>query len=156
MPKHRFRLQKVMEAKQCAEDQKKQALAAALRVLDREERTLLDLHSLGEECRREVLERPAGRVDVAREQLYRARFNRLMRDISRQAETVEHSRRNVSREREALVECSKERKILEKLKEKGLIECMRQWLRKEQKETDEAGRYAFLRRPNKGRGRPAV
>ncbi|MBN1826864.1 MAG: flagellar export protein FliJ [Candidatus Eisenbacteria bacterium] len=149
MTKFRFRLQKVMNVKQCIEDRKKQDLAVAERTLEREERALSSLHDLEEECRRAVLEQRTGRIDIAWEEVHRARFDRLMRDICRQIEAVEHSRRRVSREREELVECSKERKTLEKLRENNLIEHMREWLRSEQKETDEIGRDTYLRKPKK-------
>jgi len=146
MAKYRFRLQKVMEVKQCAEDRKKQDLAAAERVLDREKRRLDTLTSEGDECRQEILERPSERIDVVRELAGRARFRRLKRDVNRQERTVEHSNQKVDTEREALLQCSKERKMLENLRDKGLLECMREWLRREQKEVDEVARDTFLRR----------
>ncbi len=148
MARYRFRLQKVMEARQCREDRKKQDVAAAERILDREKRRLLHLQVQGEECRREMLGQCSGRLDVHREAMGRARFARLKKDIVRQSETVEHSNQNVSRERTALLEYSKERRMLENLREKGLLECMRGWLKQEQKETDDVGRDMFLRRPN--------
>ncbi|GEM_PF-584405 len=146
MAKYRFRLQKVMETRQCEEERKKQDVAAAQRILDREKRRLLQLRSQGQECRREMLEGCSGRLNVHREAMYRARYTSLMRNIHRQIEAVEHSNRKVSREREALLECSKECKMLENLKEKGLLECMRNLLRREQKEVDDVGRDMFLRR----------
>lgn len=152
MPKYQFRLQKVMEAKKSAEDRKKQDLASARRVLDREKQLLLHLHSQGEQCRREVLARLSGRLDVAEEVLYRARYSRLMGEIVSQAETVEHSEQHVCHEREELVRYSKERRILERLKEKGLLDYMRAWLRREQKETDEVGRRTFLRKSDRMTG----
>jgi flagellar FliJ protein len=148
MAKYRFRLQKVMEARQCQEDRKRQDLAAAQRILEREKRRLLHLHSEGQRCRREMLEGALGHLDVQREAMYRARFTRLMRDIDRQVEAVEHSAERVCREREALLQCSKERRMLENLRDKGLLECVRAWLRREQKEVDDIGRDMFLRRPD--------
>ena len=149
MTKFRFRLEKVMTAKQCIEDRKKQDLAVAERTLEREERALSDLHDLEEKCRRAMLRERTGRIDIAWEEVHRARFEHLMRDICRQIEAVEHSRRRVSRERDELVECSKERRTLEKLKERNFIEHMREWLRSEQKVTDEIGRDSYLRKPKK-------
>jgi flagellar export protein FliJ len=146
MPKYAFRLQKVMEAKKRAEDRRKQELAQAERVLGREQRVLRALRTRGEGCRKEILDGCEGAVDLGRESMSRARFAGLMRDVERQHEAVDASRRGVGRNREALVECAKERKILENLKEKGLLEHMRHWLRREQKETDEIGRDVFLRR----------
>ena len=148
MAKYRFRLQKVMEARQCLEDQKKQDVAVAERVLDREKRRLLQLHAQGETCRREMLGQCSGPLDMQLEAMYRARFARLKKDIIRQGEAVEHSNQKVARERTALLECSKERKMLESLREKGLLECMRGWLKREQKETDDVGRDLFVRRAN--------
>ncbi|MCK4546012.1 MAG: flagellar export protein FliJ [Candidatus Eisenbacteria sp.] len=138
-----------MESKKCVEDLKKQDLANAQRVLDREKSVFLHLRSKGEDCRQEMLRRPPGPLDVIRESIHRARFARLMTDVDRQDQTVKHSSRRVCHEREDLVQCSKERRILENLKEKGLIGYMREWTRREQKETDEVGRDVFLRRANR-------
>jgi len=147
MAKFHFRLQKVMEARRSQEERKKQDVAVAQRTLDREKRRLLQLRSQGQECRREMLERPAGPLDIHREAMYRARFTCLMRDIDRQCEAVDHSRRRVDQERVALIERSKERKMLENLRDRGLVDCVRDWLRREQKEVDDVGRDVFLRRP---------
>jgi flagellar export protein FliJ len=152
MRKYRFRLQKVMDAKKCKEDRKKQDLACAQRMLDREKQILLHLQAQEADCREEMMNRPAGPLDIARERMYRARFRRLMRDIDRQCDMVDQSRNKVSEEREALIQCSKEHKMLENLKERGLLESMRQWIRREQKETDEVGRDTFLRKPNGAAG----
>jgi len=153
MPTYRFRLQKVMEAKKCAEDQKKQELAQAMRVLDREKRLLLALESRGHAARTDLLERDPGPLNVMQEARGRARFARLMDEVARQTAIVEHSEERVCFERDALVECAKERRILENLRERGLLQCMREWLRREQKDTDEVGQQVFLRRTNRTAGR---
>ncbi|MFH1278417.1 MAG: flagellar export protein FliJ [Candidatus Eisenbacteria bacterium] len=142
---YRFRLQKVMDVKKHAEDRKKEDLAAAIRVLDREEQRLGDLHEKGEECRREMIRPTEEALDMAREKMNWERFHGLMEEILRQRKTVDHSRSRVDRERDALVEAAKARKTLESLRDRGLLEYMRNWLKREQKESDEVGRDTFLR-----------
>lgn len=143
---YRFRLQKVMDVKKHAEDRKKEELAVAIRVLDREERRLGDLREKGEEYRQAMLRHSEEALDMSREKMNWERFHGLMEEILRQRKTVDHSQRRVDRERDALLEASKARKILESLRDRGLLEYMRDWLKREQKESDEVGRNGFLRK----------
>ncbi len=138
-----------MNAKKHAEDVKKEELAAAVRVLDREEQRLDDLHQMGEECRREMIQPPEEALDMAREKMNWERFHGLMEEILRQRKTVDHSRGRVDRERDELVDAAKARKTLESLRDRGLLEYMREWLKREQKESDEIGRDMFLRKTKK-------
>lgn len=146
---YRFRLQKVMKAKKAVEDVKKEDLAAALRVLDREERRLGDLEEEGESFRREMVSVPGESLDMAREKMNWERFHRLMEEMGLQQKAVDHSRRRADRKRQELVEAAKARKMLEGLRDRGLLEYMRDWLRREQKECDDIGRDTYLKAARK-------
>lgn len=149
MARYKFRLQKVMKAKQSFEDRQKQELADAQRILDGEEKVLDDLHAQEEECRETVLQHRRGRIDMVWEELHRTNFDKIMNEICRQIQAVEESRQLVEQERDKLVECARERKTLEKLRERGRLEHMREWLLREQKETDDIGRDLHLRGQDK-------
>ena len=79
------------------------------------------------------------------EELHRTNFDKIMKEICRQIQAVEESRQLVEQERDKLVECAKDRKTLEKLEQKGRLDHMREWLLREQKETDDIGRDLHLR-----------
>ncbi len=146
MRRHRFRLQKVLEARERNEDEKKRDLARARRIFLREEKRLSDDLLRWEECRLEALRRREGKLDVVEESRWRDYFDHLAREIARQRETVKHCSRNVESAREALVRASTDRKVLEKLKETGMREFAREIDRMEQKENDDAGRDLFIRK----------
>ena len=152
MPRYRFRLQRVLETKEREEERCKLELAIAERRLGREERRLEEHFVEWERSRQEVL-RPAARVlDLAREAGWRSYFEYLAREIRRQREAVKHCARNVTAARTELLEASKEKKALERLKEKGRLAFLREMDRREQKELDEIGRDLYLR----NRKRPAA
>lgn len=145
MLRYRFSLQKLLEAREREEDEKKQDFAKAQRIFAREEERLGKYLLFWEECRREVLQRRDRKIDVAREAQWRSYFEYLAAEISRQRETVKHCSRKVEEARIALIKASKERKAIEKLKENEKIEYMRQVNILEQKELDEVGRDLYLR-----------
>ena len=145
MEAYRFRLQKLLDVKKHLESRRKLELAKALRRLAREEQRLVEMHSKSEEWRRQKMERPARRLDLRQEELEWDRFRGLMEDIRRQTDAVKHSQESVARERKDLVARKMERRILDNLKKRGLIQHMREWLRGERCEQDEAGRDVYIR-----------
>lgn len=148
MSKFVFRLQAVLDLKYQLENNAKNDLAAASRVLEQEKSSLNDLvnenDSVIAEYNSEV--QKAG-ITIHTLKEYNSYFSLMKNKILRQKEAVNNAQKIVDIKMEALVKAVQERKILEKLKDKKFREYQQEQLKSEQKLIDEYNSYKYRDTP---------
>ena len=131
MPEKNFTLQPVLNYRQLREDQVKQELGRLLA----EENSLYqsisaeeeDLHALYETL--EVRQQEGMSVDELL--LYQHRISHKVARLAELAEQMDRLRNRIDRQRAALLEASRDKKLLEKLKERKADEYRREMNRRE-------------------------
>jgi flagellar FliJ protein len=120
MSPFKFRLEPVINLKKKVEDERKLALGLAKRDLVRKEELLTSLCEHHRSCQDSAEKRLAEHgLDVARMLIHYAYMEKLTDDIANHATAVETSRLDVETKRGQLLESSREKKTLERLKEKA-------------------------------------
>ncbi len=142
MARFKFRLEKVLEVRRRKEEEKEKELASLKKELRREEEFL-------EKLRKEtslIAERIGAFQKVDDESLNLEELRReydylevLRNKITRHLNTVEKLMIKIEEKRKELIEASKERKIMEKLKDKQYRKFRSEEERKERKVLDEIG-----------------
>ncbi len=140
-----FRLQKVLNYKQQVEDQKKQELFHLLKIFYEEEKVLHRLNELLLQTLSEFETKQEGDLDIQELLFYSAYIARVNREIEAQREKLVKLAHKIEKKRGEVIEASKERKILEQLREKKYKEFQRTEGRREQKFLDEIGNNAYVR-----------
>ncbi|MBW7995069.1 MAG: flagellar export protein FliJ [Candidatus Glassbacteria bacterium] len=144
MKQFEFRLQKVMETTRTREELQKRELAVALAELDRNERLLEEMiDCLTEELEQFSGRRNSGSIKVSALVQCATYTDKVLDDIHRQRDDIEKVVKLVERNREKLLEITKDKKILEKLKEKRYKEYRRKLRQVEQKFMDELSARNF-------------
>ncbi len=141
MAKFVFKLQSVLNIKKQIEDSLKIQLGKAVQALEAEKELLKELESEKKRCMGEVGSKVSGGVKVDKLKNYNAYISFIKQKISRQYEMVKSAQEIVDKYREELTGMMKERKMLEKLREKQYEEYMQEIKKKEQKDIDEIVSY---------------
>lgn len=140
MAKFEFRLQPVLNIKAQKEDNLKNELGKAIRKLETEKRRLAglrkDLNGLSAEFNEKARKTPVRKLIE-----YKRYMDVLSFKIELQKESVNKAGANVDKVRGDLLNAVKERKILEKLKEKKHDEFLHEEKKLEQKTNDEIVSY---------------
>jgi flagellar FliJ protein len=140
-----FSLQKVLEYRQRLEEQAIRAFAEAQAQLMHEQAVLHKLLIEREECLRRSHRRQHLSVELlAVEQTYLAA---LEERIEQQRQRVAEAEKVLEEKRQALIEAQRERKTLERLREKQYEEWRQEWLRTEQKALDELANVRAVTSP---------
>lgn len=135
MRRFEFSLQKVLDYRQRREEQAIRAFAEAQVQLMHEQAVLHHLLIEREECLRRSHRRQRLTVDLLDvEQTY---LSALEKRIEVQRERVAEAEKVLEEKREALIEAQRERKALERLREKHYEQWRQQLLRAEQKALDD-------------------
>jgi len=144
MKQFEFRLQKVMETTRAREELQKKELAMALADLARNE-TLLGqmLDHLEREVEQFAAMRKKGTVKVSTLAHYASYTDGMLAEIDRQRLNIEELARLVDEHRDKLIEITRDKKILERLKEKRFEEYRRKLRQVEQKFMDEISSRGF-------------
>jgi len=130
-----FSLQKVLEYRQRLEEQAIRAFAEAQAQLMHEQAVLHKLLIEREECLRRSHRRQHLSVELlAVEQTY---LSALEERIEQQRQRVAEAEKVLEEKRQALIEAQRERKTMERLREKQYEEWRQEWLRTEQKALDD-------------------
>ena len=138
MKQFEFRLQKVMETTRTREELQKRELAKALGVLHSNEQLLDEMFGRLEEQIGEYTSRRNGGSMKASEMLAYSRYSeKLAADIRRQQLAIEKLAQLVIEHRDKLIDISKDKKVLERLKEKKYEEFRKKLRSMEQKFMDE-------------------
>ncbi len=142
MAKFKFQLQTVLNIKNQQEDNLKNELGKAVQKLEKEKS---ELHRLNFVKDRHIMEfnEKSRKTTVEKLKEYNAYISLLTSKIKRQKENVNYASQNVDKVREELIKAVKERKILDKLKEKKYEEYMLESSREELKSNDEVVSYKY-------------
>jgi len=145
MAKLKFRLQTVLNYKTQQEENKKNELGKAIQQLEAEKKKLRILEGQLAKLVNEFNE-SAKKTTVTKLIEYNGFLSVLNKRIKAQKENVNLKAQIVDKIREELLEAVKERKILDKLKEKKLQEFFIETKKDEQKINDEIVSYNFKER----------
>jgi flagellar FliJ protein len=140
MKKFNFRLQKVMEYKEHREKDKQRELAQAREILQREKEVLSEMEEQKFSCEKNLLKKRKEKVNLRENHLHQVYLTKIVKGIKKQEVSVRESEKECSKKIENLLETSREKKSLEKLKGKKLVSYLQEILRAEQKEIDEFAR----------------
>ena len=144
MKQFEFRLQKVMETTKTREELKKRELAKALVVLAQNESLLESMLERLEEQIEEYNTRKLKPSMTASDLMNFSHYTeKLLDDIQHQKMTIEDLAEKVRQHREKLIEITKDKKILERLKEKRYEEYRKKLRSMEQKFIDELSVRAY-------------
>ena len=147
MKKFRFRLQKVMEYKEEIEKQRKLELSKSKQRVYDEEEKLKQLRRRDSACRKQIQEKGmAERIDPREMDLYYQYLKVLEAQMKHQNGCILGAKEVMEEKRQILLEATKERKILEKLKEKKHVEYSSDMARRERFVLDDLSSTAFARR----------
>ena len=147
-----FRLAPVLSHRERIEDEKKQLLAEALRALREAEEELNALRDRRESIAREVAAEHA-QLDGETLRISYAHLDFLAREIRAADLRVVERIQAADRAREALVVASKDRKVLDRLRERQHEVFKQEELRLEQRDLDDANarRYGRVKREEAAR-----
>ncbi len=138
MKKFEFRLQRVMEVKEEIEKQKERDFALAKRKAIEEENKLNEIKIQYEGCWKDIENKTSqDTVDTNEINQYYKYLQKLEGDIERQFIYLHEANAEVERRRHILIEASKERKILENLKDRKMASYQEELNRQEQNFFDE-------------------
>ena len=135
---YKFNLQRVLDIRKTFEKEKEKALFVAKMKLKREEKYLALLYQRKEDFAETM--NVTGRDSVRRRAEQHRYLNMLLEGIQAQHETILEVAKEVEAKRLTLVQAAKDRKVLEKLKEKKEEAYLQELGRKEQAFLDELAR----------------
>jgi flagellar FliJ protein len=143
----KFRLESVVGLKKQKEDERRIALASARKDLQQKEECLLDLHNEKHDCVQAVGSKTGcGGMNIPEMLVYYAYLEKLTDEIAESTGAVERSREDVESKRELLIQSSREKKVLENLREKLRARHLLAARRAEQVNMDEtASRFHTLK-----------
>jgi flagellar FliJ protein len=134
----KFRLEPVVSLKKKVEDERKMALAVAKKDLRQRETRLINLCERKQECQNMMgAAMDRGNLDISQKLIYYAYIERLADEIASHTTAVERSKEDVETKRDLLLESSREKKALEKLRERLRERHLAEARKCEQKSLDE-------------------
>ncbi|MBT9175402.1 MAG: hypothetical protein DDT22_01077 [candidate division WS2 bacterium] len=145
MPQFNFRLQKVLDIRKYKEEVKKQELAALLLEYQKEQEFLNYLKFNQDKYQKELREKQVGCLDIFELIFYYTYLFKLCEDIERQINILCKLQEQIDLKREEVIQVQKERKIVEKLKDKKWADFKKELDLVEQKFLDEIGINKFVR-----------
>ena len=143
---YKFSLEPLLNHVKFEEENLQKELGLLKRHLFADMDKLLDLKNKTIEVKMELEEKQKGGLIASMNILYYNFAERLSDDIINQKKIIVAGEKKVEQKRAVLLETVKKRKILDKLKEKGLREYMNDLLHKEQKFIDEIATNSFCRK----------
>lgn len=146
MKTFRFRLQKVMEVKEDFEKKRMAELADAKKLLRIERDKLEDLKNKTAACQDRIKEKHKKKnVNPTEMELYYRYLDKLRHQIEIQFRRVCEASDEMERRRQVLLCASKERKVLEKLRERKYSAFREEMTKKEQDFIDELATTSYVR-----------
>ena len=147
MKKFKFKMQRLLDLREAREEEVKNELAKVLSVQNRERTKQYELRQKIEENKdrfHEMLQE--GRLSSSELMMFEKYVDVSLRAIDSAEQRIQGMEPEVNRIREKLVEVSRERKVVEKLKEKQLNEYDIHINREIRKENDDLNQKIYLRR----------
>ena len=142
---YRFRLETLLRRRKQIEDRRQTELSAQRVEFDQANRALQRIESLRTKIRGELKNRLTLRTTVADLIAFNTYLHRLTEDVDKQKQEVAAAQQKVDEKRDLLVDAAKNRKILDKLKEKQSLAHMQRSMRNEQNFMNEIAGNRHLR-----------
>lgn len=145
MPRFSFKLQRVLDIKERREEQLKGELASVKREYEEEEKILHSLEKSHSICLDRLREHQLKTISIQEVTWYQAYLSKLVNDISSQSQKLEDLLKRIDELTKKLIETSKERRVLEKLRERKWDEFRHEVECLEQEVLDEIGTSRHIR-----------
>tara|TARA_B100000131_G_scaffold252076_1_gene245831 strand:- start:124 stop:564 length:441 start_codon:yes stop_codon:yes gene_type:complete len=139
---YKFSYQKILDVRQIQEDQKSSEVASAQNELEKEKDELSKLEDEKSSTLKENGNDSQSSLDLMRKNSF---MNRVNENIDKQKLKIEEKEETLSNKKNELLEASKSRKIMDKLKESDLKKYNIEQSRKEQNQIDEIGANIALK-----------
>lgn len=153
MKKFEFQLQPVLNLRRVREDQKKREVGVLQGQINEQQRQALEMAELIEEQGNKLKEQYAkGQVNLDWVGHYRSYVTHMRSAINRRIQKVTQIQKQIIVVRQELTETSKQRKIIEKLRDKRKVLYNRELSRQEAREQDEISSNMCRRSLKKARG----
>ena len=137
MAKFQFKLQTLLNHRQRIEEQRQSELAQAYRQLEQQQGVIEGLRGRLDYYQGQYEVRPGGSIDINQRALLHNYICRTVEEISKQETVLADIRAAVEAKRANLEAALKDRKVLEKLKERDLRTYAQDLMRREQLSLDE-------------------
>lgn len=141
MKKFVFKLQPLLSVKMQMEDNLKNELGKAIQELERNNELLKFIENKKEAYINKFNSKTRGKTLLKDLREYSTYILHLNSKLEQQKENVKSAQKNVDKIREELTEVMKERRVLEKLREKKYKQFLNEQLKEEQKLSDEIVNY---------------
>jgi len=141
----RYKLQPLLNVRRQLENSAKYELGKHLQALDHAQKQLNRILNEQQECCERIVSESMGRIEIGKLRQYGCYFRTIDERIKQQTESVNHIQNNVNICREKLIKASKDKKILEKLKERKYSEFLYEQLKAEEKITDQVVSYRYAK-----------
>ena len=146
MKKFRFRLETVLKLRRLAEDEKQRAVGGLLSEIHDRQQEAVELDLAVRAAGSELKERnQAGRIDLSWTGNYQSYVSHLRAGIAERIDMVAKLQPRLTAARGELAEAAKQRKILEKLKERRKLRYDDEIERAETREQDDIATRNFIR-----------
>jgi len=146
MSKHRFRLQKVLKAKEIKQKVEQRKLVKKQEELDSEELELRQLRETEQTFLRELRSKRIGASRGTELHHASAYQRQVQKYVEQQDKIVDSAKEKVEEQRESLLEVTKETEMLDKLKEQDYKKYIHTQHHREQKRVDELSQYEPFRK----------
>lgn len=143
-----FTLQSVLEQRKNAEDRLQKELAHLDRQLQAQKAALNDLRARRSQCSRSLQQSQCKGISIGDARIYMSFLERTDRKIEAAVEALNQLRAQHHQKRLQVLEAVKQRKAMEKLKERKYRQWRKAQNRREQAQLDEAAVARFNRRNN--------
>ena len=141
MEKFKFKLQNVLDYRSDIEERIKREFAVALQNFAQQEKILNELI----QTKDQNMFKPQNFKTVVEYQNYTRFMEFLEQRIESQRENVRQAKEKLNKKREELIKATKDKSIIEKLKEKAFDEFVFEEDKKEQKLNDDYALYSYIR-----------
>ena len=145
MAKFVFRLQTILNYKKQIESLRKNELASAIKVFEKEKAILRGLHFEMDQTVIKIRRLKQGQIDIVELKLLDGYCLYLKDKINAQTIVVQKAEAFVEEKKRALVEAMRERKLLENLREKKLKEFLYEERKNEQKVSEEIFGFKYAK-----------
>lgn len=137
MRKYAFKFESLLNVRNLQEESAEREFKEAMLAYQEELEKLDGYRSQFQQSLEDCAEQQRNGFDIRIQHLYDAYFKRLKTEISQQTETVNKAEAHMEKQREALMEAMKERKVVEKLKVRDYEKYMEELKRWEQSIIDD-------------------
>jgi len=148
MKKFKFKLQVVLDHRKRIENEKKKELGKVNAVLNSEKDKFYAFENVYLATQLELKKKETGILDIAQMLFYQSYLIQLRQIMQHQKKVINEVLKEVEKKRLELVEVSKKRKVLDKLKEKEYSQYTKEMALVEQKFIDEISINKYLRDGN--------